>query len=129
MLITSGTWLDLKIRSKDDRFVNTAWANVQLANHLFVGIGQDISDRKRAEEASILDERNRMAREIHDVLAQAFTGILLHVGTAIELIIKKPDKAEAHLETVDELARSGLAEVRRSVSALRPKLLEEGNLL
>lgn len=128
MLAATGTWLDLKIRTKDDRLVNTAWANVQLENHLFVGIGQDISDRKRAEEASILDERNRMAREIHDVLAQAFTGILLHVGTAIELIIKKPAKAEAHLETVDELARTGLAEARRSVTALRPKVLEEGNL-
>lgn len=128
MLAATGTWLDLKIRTKDDRFVNTAWANVQLDNQLFVGIGQDISDRKRAEEASILDERNRMAREIHDILAQAFTGILLHVGSAMELIIKKPGKAEAHLETVDELARTGLAEARRSVTALRPKLLEEGNL-
>ncbi|MEH2153270.1 CHASE2 domain-containing protein [Nostoc sp.] len=128
MLAATGTWLDLKIRTRDDRFVNTAWANVQLANRLFVGIGQDISDRKRAEEASILDERNRMAREIHDILAQAFTGILLHIGAAMELIIKKPDKAEAHMETVDELARTGLAEARRSVTALRPKLLEEGNL-
>ncbi|QLE56364.1 CHASE2 domain-containing protein [Nostoc sp. TCL26-01] len=128
MLVATGTWLDLKIRTKDDRFVNTAWANVQLDHRLFVGIGQDISDRKRAEEASILDERNRMAREIHDTLAQAFTGILLHIGAAMELIIKKPDKAEAHLATVDELARMGLAEARRSVTALRPKLLEEGNL-
>ena len=88
----------------------------------------DISDRKRAEEASLLDERNRMAREIHDVLAQAFTGILLHVGAAMEIMVKKPAKAETHLETVDELARSGLAEARRSVVALRPKLLEDGDL-
>ncbi|PSB26446.1 CHASE2 domain-containing protein [Stenomitos frigidus] len=88
----------------------------------------DITDRKRAEEASLLDERNRMAREIHDILAQAFTGILLHVGAAMEILVKKPVQAEAHLETVDELARSGLAEARRSVVALRPKLLEEGDL-
>ncbi len=128
MLAATGTWLDLKIRTKDDRLVNTTWANVQLANCLFVGIGQDISDRKRAEEASILDERNRMAREIHDTLAQAFTGILLHVGAAAEQITKKPASAQTHLETVDELARTGLAEARRSVAALRPKLLEEGDL-
>lgn len=89
---------------------------------------RDISDRKRAEEASILDERNRMAREIHDTLAQAFTGILLHIGAATELITKKPATVQAHLETVDELARTGLAEARRSVAALRPKLLEEGDL-
>ncbi|HEY9656732.1 MAG TPA: CHASE2 domain-containing protein, partial [Crinalium sp.] len=88
----------------------------------------DLTDRKRAEEASLLDERNRMAREIHDVLAQAFTGILLHIGAAMEMMVKKPAKAEAHLETVDELARTGLAEARRSVVALRPRLLEEGDL-
>ncbi|MBW4442063.1 MAG: CHASE2 domain-containing protein [Plectolyngbya sp. WJT66-NPBG17] len=128
MLAASGIWLDLKIKTKDDRLVSTTWANVQLANHLFVGIGQDISDRKRAEEASILDERNRMAREIHDTLAQAFTGILLHVGAATEQIIKKPTAAQTHLETVDALARTGLAEARRSVAALRPQLLEDGNL-
>jgi signal transduction histidine kinase len=101
-----------------------------------IGIGQDISERraaalrerKRAEEASILDERNRMAREIHDTLAQAFTGILLHVRAATKLMTKKPAIAQTHLETVDELARIGLSEARRSVVALRPQLLEEGDL-
>ncbi|MDZ7970005.1 MAG: AAA family ATPase [Nostoc sp. DedSLP03] len=93
------------------------------------GVITDISDRKRAEEASILEERNRMAREIHDTLAQAFTGIVLHNGTAIELMTKKPQKAQAHMETVDELARTGLTEARRSVAALRPLLLELGDLL
>lgn len=94
----------------------------------FYGLITDISHHKRAEQASILEERNRMAREIHDTLAQAFTGILLHTRAAIELITKKPATVQAHLETVDELARTGLAEARRSVTALRPKLLEEGDL-
>jgi PAS domain S-box-containing protein len=128
MLAATGAWLDLTIRTKDHHAVDTAWANVQIADRLFVGIGQDISDRKRAEEASVLDERNRMAREIHDTLAQAFTGILLHAGAAAELIVKKPATAQAHIQTVDELARTGLAEARRSVAALRPKLLEEKDL-
>ncbi|MBD1865452.1 CHASE2 domain-containing protein [Trichocoleus sp. FACHB-46] len=128
MLAATGTWSDLKIRTKDERVVNTAWANIRLPNGMNVGIGQDISDRKRAEAASILEERNRMAREIHDTLAQAFTGILLHVGAATEIMTRKAEAAQAHLETVDELARTGLAEARRSVAALRPKLLEEGDL-
>jgi signal transduction histidine kinase len=81
---------------------------------------------QRAEEASILDERNRMAREIHDTLAQTFAGILLHLGAA--RMVKDADIAKAHIETADELARTGLAEARRSVAALRPKLLEEGDL-
>ena len=54
----------------------------------YYGLITDISDRKRAEEASILDERNRMAREIHDTLAQAFTGILLHVGAATQVLAR-----------------------------------------
>jgi PAS domain S-box-containing protein len=93
-----------------------------------IWLARDITDRKRAEEASILEERNRMAREIHDTLAQAFTGILLHIGAATEQITKNPAKAQAHMETIDELARTGLAEARRSVTTLRPKLLEEGDL-
>ncbi|MBW4491025.1 MAG: AAA family ATPase [Trichocoleus desertorum ATA4-8-CV12] len=101
-------------------------ANTQVRG--FYSLITDISDQKRAEEASILEERNRMAREIHDALAQAFTGILLHIGAATELITKKPAMAQAHLETADELARTGLAEARRSVTALRPKLLEKGDL-
>ncbi|MEP1061257.1 CHASE2 domain-containing protein [Stenomitos frigidus AS-A4] len=128
MLAATGTWLDLKLKTKANHLVNTSWTNIRLANQLFVGIGQDISDRKRAEKASILDERNRMAREIHDTLAQAFTGILLHVGAVAEEIPEEAVTIQAHLETVDELARTGLSEARRSVAALRPKLLEEGNL-
>jgi PAS domain S-box-containing protein len=128
MLTATGTWLDLKLKTKSNRLVNTSWANVPIADHLFVGIGQDISDRKRAEKASILDERNRMAREIHDTLAQAFTGILLHIGAIAEEVPEESVTVQTHLETVDELARSGLSEARRSVAALRPKLLEEGSL-
>jgi PAS domain S-box-containing protein len=89
---------------------------------------RDISDRKRAEAAAVLEERNRMAREIHDTLAQAFTGILLQVGGAIKLITKNPDLVQSHLQTAKELARTGLTEARRSVAALRPKVLEEGDL-
>jgi PAS domain S-box-containing protein len=94
----------------------------------YYGLISDISDRKRAEEASILEERNRMAREIHDTLAQSFTGILVQIGAAMQVLADDADATQAHLEIIDELARIGLAEARRSVTALRPHLLEEGNL-
>lgn len=136
MLAATGKWLDLKIRTKDDCFVNTSWANVQLSHRLFVGIGQDISERldaalrerKLAEEASIIEERNRMAREIHDTLAQAFTGIIIHVGATTQVLTDDLEATQAHLDMIEELARTGLTEARRSVRALRPQLLEEGNL-
>ncbi|MBR8836852.1 MAG: AAA family ATPase [Stigonema ocellatum SAG 48.90 = DSM 106950] len=87
-----------------------------------------LRERKRAEQASILEERNRMAREIHDTLAQSFTGILLQVGAATQVLADDPEATQVHLEMIEELARAGLAGARRSVSALRPQLLEEGNL-
>jgi PAS domain S-box-containing protein len=87
-----------------------------------------LRERKRAEAASILEERNRMAREIHDTLAQSFTGILLQVGAATQVLAEDLEATQAHLEVIDELARTGLAEARRSVVALRPQLLEDGNL-
>jgi signal transduction histidine kinase len=87
-----------------------------------------LRDRQRAEQASILEERNRMAREIHDTLAQSFTGILLQVGAATQVLADDPEATQVHLEMIEELARAGLAGARRSVSALRPRLLEEGNL-
>ncbi|MCC5660194.1 PAS domain-containing protein [Nostoc sp. XA010] len=94
----------------------------------FYSLITDISDQKRAEQASILEERNRMAREIHDTLAQSFTGILVQVGAATQVLADDIEATQAHLEIIDELARTGLAEARRSVSALRSQLLEEGNL-
>ncbi|MEP0891646.1 AAA family ATPase [Leptolyngbya sp. PL-A3] len=96
-----------------------------------LGVILDISDRKRAEEASILEERNRMAREIHDTLAQAFTGILLNVGSMTQMLVNESASTQIQLERlerIDELARTGLTEARRSVAALRPQLLEKGNL-
>ncbi|MEH2286931.1 AAA family ATPase [Nostoc sp.] len=94
----------------------------------FYSLIADISDRKLAEAASILEERNRMAREIHDTLAQSFTGILLQVGAATQVLADDLEATQVHLEMIEELARAGLAGARRSVSALRPRLLEEGNL-
>ncbi|MUG92886.1 PAS domain S-box protein [Scytonema sp. UIC 10036] len=93
-----------------------------------LGTHVDINDRKQAEAASILEERNRMAREIHDTLAQAFTGILAQVGAAKQVLTDDLEATQAHLDLIKELARTGLTEARRSVIALRPQLLEEGSL-
>jgi two-component system NarL family sensor kinase len=93
-----------------------------------IWLARDITACKRAEAASILEERNRMAREIHDTLAQAFTGILAQVGAAKQVLTDDLEATQAHLDLIKELARTGLVEARRSVVALRPQLLEEGSL-
>ncbi len=83
---------------------------------------------EEAKQAVLLEERNRMAREIHDTLAQSFTGILVQVSAATQVLTDDLEATQAHLDMIDELARTGLAEARRSVTALRPQLLESGDL-
>ncbi|MEV1004111.1 sensor histidine kinase [Nonomuraea sp. NPDC050202] len=74
----------------------------------------------QAREAGVLGERQRMAREIHDTIAQGLTAIL----TQLEALGDVPGAGE-RLATVRALARESLTEARRSVHALRPVPLED----
>jgi len=76
---------------------------------------------RSAQEAAVLMERNRIGQEIHDGLAQAFTGILMQLGAAEEIEALEKDPAlRSVCARIRDLAREGLAEARRSVMALRP---------
>jgi signal transduction histidine kinase len=79
----------------------------------------------QAREAGVLDERQRMAREIHDTLAQGLTGIITQLE-ATERAGRRPEQWRRHLDQARALARESLAEARRSVQALRPEPLEAG---
>jgi signal transduction histidine kinase len=81
----------------------------------------------QAREAGILDERQRMAREIHDTLAQGLTGIITQLQAA-EQASDDPAGWRRHFEAATRLARESLSEARRSVDALRPEPLETGRL-
>jgi len=74
-----------------------------------------------AKEAAVLMERTRIGQEIHDGLAQSFTGILLQLGAVEEFpsCRKRGSELAVTLSRIRELARDGLAEARRSVMALR----------
>jgi PAS domain S-box-containing protein len=81
---------------------------------------------EQSRQAAVLAERNRMARDVHDTLAQGFTGVIVQLEAA-EYAISEGDRkdADSHLRRAGELARSSLAEARRSVHALRPQALEQ----
>lgn len=81
----------------------------------------------QAREAGVFDERQRMAGEIHDTLAQGLTGILAQLEAA-ELADGDPTRRRRHLGLAKQLARDSLAEARRSVQALRPQQLEAARL-
>jgi PAS domain S-box-containing protein len=84
---------------------------------------------EQGRKAAITEERNRMAREIHDALAQGFTGVLIQLQAAKQVLNGAHPEATRHLESAIALARVGLTEARRSVQGLRPQLLSDGNIV
>jgi signal transduction histidine kinase len=81
----------------------------------------------QAREAGVLDERQRMAREIHDTLAQGLTGIITQLQAA-ERHGQPQDERRRHIELATQLARDSLTEARRSVRAMQPEPLESARL-
>ena len=81
----------------------------------------------QAREAGIVEERQRLAGEIHDTLAQGLVGIITQLQAA-EQTRQRPEESERHLSVARSLARTSLNEARRSVRALRPEQLEEATL-
>jgi signal transduction histidine kinase len=81
------------------------------------------SHRREERRKAILEERNRLARDIHDNLAQGFAAILMQLQGARRLAgaTLEPSLA-ASIETAVDLARTHLTEARRSVGALRPNV-------
>lgn len=73
----------------------------------------------QAEELATVRERNRLAREIHDSLGHYLTVVNVQLEAAGALLAKDPDRARAAIENAQRLTREGLADVRRSVAALR----------
>ncbi|MFB6723401.1 sensor histidine kinase [Kribbella sp. NPDC056345] len=74
-------------------------------------------------QLGVRDERERLAREIHDTLAQGLTGIITQLQAA-----EHADDRQRHLDAAMNLARESLTEARRSVNALRPEALQAAAL-
>ncbi len=79
-------------------------------------------------EAAMLEERTRVARDIHDTLAQGLTGIVVQLGAAQRALDVSPEQAAPHLDLAQRLARESLGEARRSIWNLRAPALERSDL-
>jgi signal transduction histidine kinase len=84
---------------------------------------------KTAERSAVLEERTHLAGEIHDSLAQFFTGISMQLDVAKEVITEKDNEAFGYVERANDLARFGQAEARRSAFSLQPTIIEESGLI
>jgi two-component system, chemotaxis family, CheB/CheR fusion protein len=132
-----------RVRRNGSRFwgneITTAIRDATGALRGFVKISRDLTERKRAEEqrlaleheTTLLTERNRMAQELHDTLAQGFTGIRMQLEMAQSSLQAAPPEAEEGLQRVvraREIAHNSHQEARRSIRALRSPLLESATL-
>src|SRR5215470_5041805 len=85
--------------------------------------------RQKLRTSAVLEERNRIARELHDTLEQELAGITLQLDLAVDSFNGAPRIAEQAVETARNMSRHSMIEARRSVWDLRCHLLETGDLV
>jgi signal transduction histidine kinase len=84
---------------------------------------------EQTREYAVIEERNRLARELHDSVTQSLFSVTLLSEAALSLLDRQPAKARERLERANELAQGALAEMRALIFQLRPVTLQEEGLL
>jgi signal transduction histidine kinase len=109
-------------------YVAAGWLVTQYSWHL-ERLNLAARTAEEQQRNAIVAERTRFARDIHDTLAQGFTGIMMQLNAAEQRLPADSTNARMHIEKARELATESLEEARRSVSALRAGALSNGSLL
>ena len=133
IVTAKGEWADFKTKVRDGRIIDTSWTTIHLSAGMNLGIGQDISERKRAEEmlrsysrqliAAQETERQHIARELHDQIGQVLTAVRINLQT-----IWNSCDASAARSLIDEgiaVLDKALEQVRDLCFELRPSLLDD----
>ncbi len=114
------------------RLVASALASVVKREQLVearLAAERDHERARREGQVAVAAERNRIAREIHDTLAQGFTGVIMQSQAAEDALQKSDAPAVVHhLYRARHIAQTSLHDARRSVFALRPSILENQTL-
>jgi signal transduction histidine kinase len=108
-----------------NRIINQSAERRQLIEQL-TSTRRELAAAER--QAGVLEERERLAREIHDTLAQGFTSIVLQLQAAEAAWASGSPGARLHLEQARRTASENLAEARRLVWALQPEPLGDASL-
>jgi signal transduction histidine kinase/ligand-binding sensor domain-containing protein len=126
---TEGAGLEFELRP---HFYQTIWFYallLALAGGLVALFLRLRLQRAEGEFKAVLGERSRIAREIHDTLAQGYVGISVQLEVLAELLRqKKTDAAAKHLDVTRDYVREGLADARQSIWALRSQDADETTL-
>jgi signal transduction histidine kinase len=130
-IVCGAAWMGRNNEQRDEErervLAELSEANLRLEATLAENAGLHEQLMTQAREAGVFDERQRMAREIHDTLAQGLAGIVTQLQAA-EQAAEDPAGWRRHFDAATRLARESLSEARRSVHALRPEPLETARL-
>lgn len=129
----SGVWQEFETTLRNGKKLHTAWSNLRLSDGTIIGIGQDITARKQAEqlrtrfiEESIQaqeEERRRLALELHDEMGQSLATLLL----GLKALEEDLDEGEAlrQVRVLREITAQSVREVGRLARGLRPTALDD----
>lgn len=99
-----------------------------LAAHAAIAI-ENAQLYERARELSVVEERNRLARELHDAVSQTLFSVNLTAQAALELVDRDPEKAKQQIAHLLELTRHATTEMRSLIFELRPAVLGTDGLV
>lgn len=100
-------------------FFGGAWGAGWLVRQRAVQARRAVAESGELARSAVIEERARIARELHDVVAHSVSIIAVQAGAAEELIERDPDKARQHMASVRRTAREAMSEMRRLLDVLR----------
>jgi signal transduction histidine kinase len=100
-------------------FLGGAWAAGWLVRQRAAQARRAVAESGELARAAVGEERTRIARELHDVVAHSVSIIAVQAGAAEELLEREPERARAHLASVRRTAREAMSEMRRVLEVLR----------
>jgi signal transduction histidine kinase len=98
---------------------SVGWGMGELGYRFRLSRDELVSTRALVADQAALDERHRIARDVHDVLGHSITIVMLQLNAARHLLRRDPDEADAALADAERIGRDSLNQVRRSVGLLR----------
>lgn len=132
-------WRDIRMRCRDGGYLDTAWSNVRLPDGTQVGLGIDVSERKKIENAlqemshrtleALERDRQAVAKELHDSIGGSLAAIKFALEGRVAVMRENPHPEEMSLEKILDHLADTIKETKRISARLRPPTLDELGLV
>ena len=132
-------WRDIRMRCRDGSNLDSAWSNIRLSDGTQVGLGIDVSERKKAENVlremshrtleALERDRQAVAKELHDSIGGSLAAIKFALEGRVSVMQENPHPEEMSLEKILAHLAETIKESKRISARLRPPTLDELGLL